>query len=158
MTAAAAEAGTGRRSAGSATTSPALAAADTSTEHFPDVKTLMVEGTRVREWDALLSLEPGSLVVRSRNANTVLRTLSYHSITAATYARAKRPRGQTMPGALDVPENFGGAGIFGSSRHWLTLQTAGEFLVIRLEDRNMVRVLTSVEARTGLKVRRNPGD
>ena len=102
----------------------------------------------------MLSLEPGSLVVRARTDGTVMRTLSYRAVTAATYARARRPRGQSIPGALDVPENFGGSGVLGGSRHWLTLQTAGEFLVIRLEDRNVVRILTAVEARTGLTVER----
>ena len=101
----------------------------------------------------MLSLEPGSLVVRTRSDGTVMRTLSYRAVTAATYARARRPRGQSIPGALDVPGNFGGS-VLGGARHWLTLQTAGEFLVLRLEDRNAVRILTAVEARTGLTVER----
>ncbi len=129
------------------------AAADAPADHFADVKTLVVDGSRGREVDAMLSLEPGSLVVRTRSDGTVMRTLSYRAMTAATYARARRPRGQSIPGALDVPENFGGS-VLGGARHWLTLQTAGEFLVLRLEDRNAVRILTAVEARTGLTVER----
>ena len=52
----------------------------------------------------------------------------------------------------EVPENLGGGGMFGSARHWLTLQAPAEFLIIRLEDRNVVRVLNSIEAQTGSKV------
>ena len=102
----------------------------------------------------MLSLEPGTLVVRTRSDGTVLRTLSYRAIAAATYVRARRPRGQSTSGTLAVPENFGGSGVLGGARHWLTLQTAGEFLVIRLEDRNVIRILTAVEARTGLTIER----
>jgi hypothetical protein len=130
------------------------AAADAPAEHFADVKVLAVDGSRGREVDALLGLEPGTLYVRSREGQ-VLRTLAYRNVTALTYARARRPRGQTIPGALEVPENFGGSGFLGGSRHWLTLQTSGEFLVIRLEDRNVIRIMQAIEARTGLKAVRN---
>ncbi len=105
--------------------------------------------------DALLSLEPGNLIVRSRSDGSVLRTLPYQSIAAATYARGRRPRGQNANGATPVPENVGGSGFLGGARHWLTLQTPSEFLIIRLEDRNVIRVLNSIEARTGSKVLRN---
>jgi hypothetical protein len=108
--------------------------------------------------DALLSLEPGTLVVRSRADGAVLRTMPYSSIAAATYARSRRPHGQVVPGAAEVPENVGGAGFLGGARHWLTLQTRSEYLIIRLEDRNMIRVLNAIEARTGSKVVRSVGD
>jgi len=84
--------------------------------------------------------------------------MPYSSIAAATYARSRRPRGQAVPGAVEVPENVGGAGFLGGARHWLTLQTPTEFLIIRLEDRNLIRVLNAIEARTGSKVVRNVGD
>ena len=145
--------------AGAAVAAPvAPAAASAPAENFGDVRTLVVDGTRSREVEALLSLEPGTLVVRSRADGSVLRTMPYSSIAAATYARSRRPRGQAVPGAVEVPENVGGAGFLGGARHWLTLQTPTEFLIIRLEDRNMIRVLNGIEARTGSKVVRNVGD
>lgn len=134
------------------------AAASAPAENFGDVKTLVVDGTRSREVDALLSLEPGNLIVRSRNDGSVLRTVPYGSIAAATYVRARRPRGQTAPGAVEVPENVGGSGFLGGARHWLTLQMPSEFLIIRLEDRNVIRVLTSIETRSGTKVQRNQAE
>jgi serine/threonine-protein kinase len=139
-------------------TPPVPAAALAPAENFGDIRTVVVEGTRTREVDALLSLEPGTLVVRSRADGAVLRSISYTSIAAATYARARRPRGQTLPGAISLPENVGGSGFLGGDRNWLTLQTASEFLIIRLEDRNMARVLSAVEARTGSRVVRSLSD
>jgi len=117
----------------------------------------VIDGTKSREVDALLSLEPGNLIVRSRSDGAVLRTVPYTSIAVATYARAKRPRGQNAPGAANVPDNVGGAGLFGGARHWLTIQMSNEFVVIRLEDRNVIPVLNGLEARTGNKVFRSQG-
>ena len=130
------------------------AAADAPAEHFADLKILTMDGAKGREVDALLGLEPGTLVVRAKDGR-VLRTLTYRSVTAATYARARRPKGQAIPNAIDIPENFGGSGFLGGARHWLALQTAGEFLILRLEDRNVIRIMQAIEARTGLTVVRS---
>lgn len=140
-----------RGGAASKTEPAAPAAANAPAENFGDIKTMVVDGGRGREVDALLSLEPGTLMVRARSDGSLLRTLPYAQIAAATYARTRRPRGQAVPGLADVPDNLGGR-VFSGSRHWLTLQTATDYLIIRLEDRNMVRVLSSIEARTGSKV------
>lgn len=118
---------------------------------------MLVDSGKGREVDALLSLEPGTLMVRARSDGSLMRTLPYASIAATTYARARRPRGQIVPGLVEIPENLGG-GVFGGGRHWLTLQTATEFLIIRLEDRNVIRVLSSLEARTGSKVLRTQSE
>jgi serine/threonine protein kinase len=137
-----------------AATPAAPAAASAPTENFGDVKTMVFEGSKNREVDALLSLEPGNLIVRSKSGGAVLRTVPYSAIAAATYARARKPRGQAVPGASNVPDDVGGSGIFGGARHWLTLQTANDYVIIRLEDRNVIAVLNGLEARTGNKVMR----
>jgi eukaryotic-like serine/threonine-protein kinase len=133
--------------------SPAMAPA----ENFGDVRTVIFEGSKSREVDALLSLEPGSLIVRSKSSGAVLRTVPYASISAATYARARRPRGQNIQGASNVPDDIGG-GLFGGARHWLTLQMSNDYVIIRLEDRNVIPVLNGLEARTGSKVVRTQGN
>jgi hypothetical protein len=121
------------------------------------VRTLVFEGSKSREVDALLSLEPGNLIVRSKSG-AVLRTVPYSAIAAATYARARRPRGQTVTGASNVPDDVGGSGLFGGARHWLTLQMPNDYVIIRLEDRNVIPVLNSLEARTGSKILRTQGN
>ena len=84
-------------------------------QNFGDVKTLIFEGSKSREVDALLGLEPGNLIVRSKSDGTVLRTVPYTAIAAATYARARRPRGQAVVGASNVPDDVGGSGLFGGA-------------------------------------------
>jgi hypothetical protein len=136
---------------------PSTAAAAPS-QNFGDVKTLIFEGSKSREVDALLSLEPGNLIVRSKSDGAVLRTVPYTAIAAATYARARRPRGQAVVGASNVPDDVGGSGLFGGARHWLTLQTSNDYVIIRLEDRNVISVLNGLEARTGNKIMRTQGN
>jgi hypothetical protein len=119
---------------------------------------MVFEKSKSREVDALLSLEPGNLIVRSKSDGSVLRTVPYSAIAAATYARARKPRGQTVAGASNVPDDVGGSGIFGGARHWLTLQTASDYVIIRLDDKNVIAVLNGLEARTGSKVMRTQGN
>jgi serine/threonine-protein kinase len=136
----------------------APSAADAPAENFGDVRTVVWEGSKSREVDGLLSLEPGNLIVRSKSTGAVLRTVPYGSIAAATYARARRPRGQNIQGASNVPDDVGGSGLFGGARHWLTLQTSNDYVIIRLEDRNVIPVLNGLEARTGSKIMRTQGN
>jgi serine/threonine protein kinase len=144
---------------GAATAAPeANAGALAPAENFGDVRALVFEGSKSREVDALLSLEPGNLIVRSKSDGAVLRTVPYSAIAAATYARARRPRGQTMTGASNVPDDVGGSGLFGGARHWLTIQMPNDYVIIRLEDRNVIPVLNGLEARTGSKVLRTQGN
>jgi serine/threonine-protein kinase len=145
---------------GSAPTASAAvesSAASAPAQNFGDIKALIFEGSKSREVDALLSLEPGILIVRSKSDGAVLRTVPYTAIAAATYARARRPRGQALAGASNVPDDVGGSGLFGGARHWLTLQTPNDYVIIRLDDRNVIPVLNGLEARTGSKIIRTQG-
>jgi hypothetical protein len=124
-------------------------------ESFGAIKTLVADGTKARELDALLILEPERLVIRNRDNGSVLQTAPYQSIAVATYARARQPRWQEDSSVAPIPKSFSGSGFFlKSSRHWLTLQSKSEFLILRLEDKNVKAILASIEARTGSKIQR----
>jgi hypothetical protein len=124
-------------------------------ESFGDIKTLVADGTKARELDALLILEPERLIIRNRDNGSVLQTAPYQSIAVATYARARQPRWQEDSDVAPIPKTFSGSGFFlKSSRHWLTLQSKSEFVILRLEEKNVKAVLASIEARTGSKVQR----
>ena len=125
-------------------------------ESFGDLKTLVPDGAKTKEIDALLNLESNKLVVRNRDNGAVVQTTPYRSIAAATYAHGKGPRWQDGTGMAAVPKSFSGSGFFlKTSKHWLTLQSKSEFVILRLEDKNVRAVMASVEARTGLKVQRS---
>jgi hypothetical protein len=117
------------------------------------VKTLVPQGTKSEELNALLAFEQGKVIVRSRDTGGTLKTMPYREIEAATYARAKRPRWKDVPGVAPVPDSLGGSGSFlGTTKHWLTLQSKTDFLILRLDDQNVRAVLATIEARTGAKL------
>src|SRR5206468_265573 len=81
-------------------------------ESFGDIKTLVPDGTKTKELDVLLGLEPDNAVLRNRDNGTVIQTIPYRSIAAATYARAKRPRWKEDAALAPIPKDFGGSGFF----------------------------------------------
>jgi serine/threonine-protein kinase len=123
-------------------------------QSFGDIRTFVVEGNKSREQDALLSLESDKAVLRSRENGAVLQSVPYQSIGAATYVHAKRPRGKEDAALAQLPKDLGGGGFLKTSKHWLTLQSAGSFVVIRLDDKNVINVLQSLESRTHTKIDR----
>ena len=128
-------------------------------QSYGDIKTLVADGDKTKEIDVLLGLEHDKVVVRNRDNGSVLRSTAYQSIAAATYAHTKSPRWQDGENMAPVPKNFGGSGFFlKSSKHWLTLQSKSDFLILRLEDKNVRAVLSSIETRTGAKVKRVDSD
>lgn len=150
---------TGDAAARSSVTAPAAVATTPATatvpaETFNKVRLLVIDGEKSREVDVTLTLDADHLEVREPASPTVIRSIPYRAIAAATYARARRPRGQNGDGLARVPDNIGGSGFLGGSRHWLTVQTAGEFLVLRLENENIIRVIMQLEAHSGTKVKR----
>ena len=103
----------------------------------------------------MLNLEPDKLIVRNKDNGGVVQTTAYKSIAAATYTHAKGPRWQDGDALVQIPKSFSGSGFFlKSSKHWLTLQSKTEFVILRLEDKNVRPVIASIESRTGVKVQR----
>jgi hypothetical protein len=126
-------------------------------QSFGDLRTVIAQrgdATKGREMDALLSFEASSIVVRSRESGAVLKTMPYGAIAAATYIQAKRPKGSDETNVAAIPPNFVGSNVFSSEKHWLTLQTTSDFLILRLDDKNYRSIVSSFEARTGRKTQR----
>jgi serine/threonine-protein kinase len=123
-------------------------------QSFGNVKTVMLEGTKERELDALLALEGGNLIVRSRDSGAVLKTMPYKAVAAATYTHAKRPRSKDASAEVAaIPENLGGGGFLGSAKNWLTVQSKTDYMILRLdEDKNVQVVIAAIESRTGTRV------
>jgi hypothetical protein len=52
------------------------------------------------------------------------------------------------------PKDLDVGGMLRSSKHFLVLQTKDSFMILRLEDSNVLRVLQTIESHTGLTVDR----
>ena len=74
------------------------------------------------------------------------------AIERATYVRARNPKWDPVlfspPPDLDMP------GILPTARHWLVLQGKAAYLILQLDGDNWLKVLETVESRTGIKVDR----
>jgi hypothetical protein len=121
---------------------------------FVDVKLLEVKGTKADDQDVVLNMAAGQLSVVSKKGGNALRALPYSQLARVTYSHSKDPqwdaRFSSPPPKLDTP------GVFKSSRHWLTLQTQTDYMILRLADGNFASILQAVESRTGQAIDRRP--
>ena len=112
----------------------------------------MVTGRKAQDRDALLSFVGGQVTVLNRQGGAILATTSYQAIERATYVRARNPKWDPVlfspPPDLDMP------GILPTARHWLVLQGKAAYLILQLDGDNWLKVLETVESRTGIKVDR----
>jgi hypothetical protein len=139
--------------AAAATAAPAGAKpADDPLVTFPDVKLYQVSGKRATDKDAVLNFAAGQLLVMPSSGGAAMATLPYRRITHATYVKARDPKWD--PAFASPPEDLDVGSFIRTPRHWLVLQGADHFEILRLEDNNFSRVLDTFEARTGLKIDR----
>lgn len=150
-------------------------------EVFEKVEVLVVNGKKVKSLPARLRLEGKSLIVEDRKTGDTLKTFDYDTIKFAEYSYSKHPRWKTalgvIGGSAGVVAGFGaisegavgaayglmavfpvalliGLPIAGtkSKRHWLTLRTGNDYVVLRLDKNNRKLVIPAIETRTSLKV------
>jgi serine/threonine-protein kinase len=145
-TAAAPAPGRGTRSA-----APAI---DDSPLAFGDIRVVLVEGREGRDQEAQVRFGEGRIAVLPRVGGDAILSLEYSRVTQGTYVHARDPKWNA--GAASPPADFNTPGtVFRRAAHWLVLQGPESFLILRLEDRNWERIVTAVEARTGITVARD---
>jgi hypothetical protein len=121
-----------------------------------DVRLLIVEGRKGRDEEVLLQLAQGRLSVVGRRSGTEILQMAYADVLGATYARARDPKWN--PGFFAPPRDLDVGGMLRTQKHWLTLQGADSYVILRLEDSNVIRVIELVETRMALTVLRPPPD
>jgi eukaryotic-like serine/threonine-protein kinase len=131
---------------------PAAPAAPVDDTHvaFTDIKLFTVTGKKTRDDDVLLTFVAGKMTVLAKKDSQVILAWPYKSVARATYVKARDPKWDASmaspPDGLDV------GGAFRTSKHWLVLQNKDEFLVLRLADSNVTRMIEVIEARAGITV------
>lgn len=125
---------------------------------LPDVevlrtKVMKIDGRKARDVGAILRFSStGFEAVSADKDQTRLAAWPYDAVAEATYVRARNPRWNAA--FASPPDDLDVGGLFRRSRHWLTLQNAEAFVILRLEDVNIIQVVREFEARTGLAIRR----
>jgi tRNA A-37 threonylcarbamoyl transferase component Bud32 len=123
------ESATGSKKAASPTATPA---------EFTRVVLMMpVEDDDTEEMDVLLRFEGRRLVVADAETRVPLRTVSYGSVSHASYS--------------EVPSRLR---AFRGPSHWLDLTVGGEHVVLKLDKRNVTDILAALESRAGVAVQR----
>jgi eukaryotic-like serine/threonine-protein kinase len=119
---------------------------------FEKSRVLIVNGKQTNDQEVVLSFVNGQISLISGRGGTAIATVPYKAILHATYARARDPKWNAAyfspPAGLDV------GSVFRTAKNWLVLQMRDTFLILRLDDTNVTRVLQTVEARTGLTIER----
>ncbi len=119
---------------------------------FTDVRVMVVTGKKAQDEEILLNFVGGQIALVARRAGTAMATLPYQSIASATFVRARDPKWN--PGFSSPPDGLDVGGMLRTPKLWLTLQTRESYVILRLADTNVTRVIEAVEARTGLTVER----
>ena len=146
----------GTRTAGPATPPPAVKAVAAPPILFNDVRVLVTEsGNRGRERQAVLQLADDRVSLVDRDGGGPIATLAYGEVQAVFYSRSKQPKWRDADGKeVESKVDLGRMGFLRGDRNWLILLTAGEPLIIRLEDSNLQKILPAVQERTGVEVKR----
>jgi serine/threonine protein kinase len=126
---------------------------------FPAVafrtKALVGAGSKRRERDARLVLAEGTATVTADDeTGDQLHAVPYESVLSINYSRGADPMWSGPQGpAVVARAPVGALRLLGVSieRHWISLRTNTEnrFVVLRVEDAQVRRVLSALEERTG---------
>lgn len=120
---------------------------------FSNVKFFAVlKEKSTRDSDVVINFINGQVMVMPRNGGQAIVTVPYRRILRATYALGRDPKWDaSLPGP---PPGLDVGSFMRQSRHWLVVQGAEAYAVLRLDDNNFKQILETLEQRTGLKVDR----
>ncbi len=128
-------------------------------ETFNKVELLVPNGEKISEKNVRLNFLEDELQIVPITNGTTLKTFKYADVKDAEYSYTKNPRWKTGLG-------LGAAGLFfpplllvaiplgftKHRRHWLTIQTADDYAVLKLSKNNRKLILPAFESKTGVKV------
>jgi serine/threonine-protein kinase len=132
---------------------PAAATAPLAT--FNQVRVLVSEGEKSREREGILQLGGGQVSVVPASGATPIVSLPTSALSGVFYSRSKQPRWKDASGKeVESKIDLGRMGFLRGERNWIVLLTAGDPIILRIEDTALRTVLPAIEERTGHKIRR----
>jgi hypothetical protein len=120
-----------------------------------NARTLSGDFDKAREREVRLVIGADRLTMHAAGSDDLLQTVPYAALLSISYSKGRDPQWQSPGGPATVLRAEGGAlGIFRGERHWLSLRMLERFVVVRVEGRDVDRVIAALEARTGRSVER----
>ena len=103
--------------------------------------------------DASLNLFPDRFTVTSDSSGAVLKVVRYRSVVSAVYQETRENQAQKSGGigALKGALSKGGQ-LFGAGKHWLTIQTDSDTVVMRV-GRSYKEIVPVFERLSGITVK-----
>jgi hypothetical protein len=104
--------------------------------------------------DAIVAFSEQSITASDSHNGTTVKTFAYSAVTHATVSRSRKPRG--AGGAfVETPGGIPDGNIFSrGARLWVTLETADDRLVLRLDPEQLRPVTDLVGQRTKVQIER----
>jgi eukaryotic-like serine/threonine-protein kinase len=132
---------------------PADIVADTVLATFPNVKFFsVVNDKRTNDRDVVLNFVNGQVHVMPKNGGQPIAAVPYRKVLRATYSLSRDPKwDESLPGP---PAGIDVGSFMRQTKHWLVVQGAETYAMLRLEDNNYKQILETFELRTGLRVDR----
>ena len=102
----------------------------------------VINGRSSKVVDAIVAFSEQSITASDSRNGTTVKTFAYSAVTHATVSRSRKPRG--AGGAfVETPGGIPDGNIFSrGARLWVTLETADDRLVLRLDPEQLRPVLT----------------
>ncbi len=140
---------------------PATAATPAPREHaeagieFEEVALVTMSCGEAQEREVVLRFEPERLVLTDADSQDVVRTLTYRSLSEATYARSRNPIAKAERNRPTLVRGLAkSVSFFRRTPHWLTLEGAGAPVVLKVDGDDIERLLPLLEARSSVRVER----
>jgi hypothetical protein len=113
---------------------------------------IVVNGKRGADRDVILSFGNGQVGLLGGTGGAAVAAVPYKAITNLTYVHARDPRWQEADSA--PPKDLDVGSFIRTAKHWLVVQSADRYVILRLEDKNVRAVLDTFSTRTGLTINR----
>jgi serine/threonine-protein kinase len=122
---------------------------------FNQVRVLVSDGDKAREREGVLHVGGGQVALMPPGGGAPIVSLPINAVSAIFYARSKQPKWRDASGKeVESRIDLGRLGFLRGERNWIVLLTAGEPVILRIEDAALRTVLPAIEERTGRKIQR----
>jgi hypothetical protein len=121
-----------------------------------DARALVGKASGARQRHARLLLADGKITVTADDGTRTLHSIHYGEVISISYSRGRDPMWNSPERPARLARTGGGNllekldGLF-VDPHWIALRTEGkkDFVILRVEDEQVRRVLAALEERTG---------
>jgi hypothetical protein len=122
---------------------------------FNQIRVLTTEAGKGRERQGVLQLADGHVAVLASAGGAPIASIANSALTGIFYARSKQPKWRDASGQeVESRVDLGRMGFLRGERNWIILLTAGEPLILRIDDSALNTILPALQERTGHKVQR----